>query len=147
MLESFNYFREREFWKVIAMLDWNHVGDDGKVLERAKYYLSKRSVLSIEAFRKTLNERLKGLEDTRFLEMMLSNSINGKKKNITSRLFLNTRCLVIASGQKYYKSVLSNPAKMKENMEFGGLLELADAALQLKIGNPKVSKKNKQVVS
>ncbi len=135
MLGSFNYFREKEFWKVIAMLDWQFVGDDEKVLERAKEYLAKRSNVSIEAFRNTLNEKLISLEDTKFLEMMLSNSINGAKRNITSRHFLNTRCLVVASGQKYYKSVLANPAKMKENMEFGVLLDLPDRALQSKFGS------------
>ncbi len=134
MLESFTYFREREFWKVIGMLDWQFVGDDIKVLERAKFYLAKKSNIAIESFRNTLNEKLINLEDTEFLNMMLSNSLNSSKQNITSRHFLNTRCLVVATGQKYYKSVLSNPAKMKENMEFGCLLDLSDMALQIKYG-------------
>ena len=134
MLTSFSYFREREFWKVISMFDWQFVGDDKKVLERAKLYLSKKSESTIEAFRQELNDKLKSLEDTRFLEMMLSNTMQGEKKNITTRHFLYTRCSVIASGQKYFNSVLENPVKMSENTEFGALLTLADAALRIKRG-------------
>jgi hypothetical protein len=132
MLTSFSYFREREFWKIVSMFDWQFVGDDKMVLNRAKLYLSKKSESTIEAFRQELNDKLKSLEDTRFLEMMLSNTIQGDRKNITTRHFLYTRCSVIATGQKYYNSVLENPLKMAENIEFGALLNLADSALKIK---------------
>ncbi len=135
MFKSFTYFREKEFWRVIGLLDWQFVGDDEKVIERAVQHLSRKSNVSVEGFRNTLNEKLISLEDSQFLNMMLNNNLTGIKQNITSRHFLYTRCSVIAAGYKYYSAVLNNPSKMKENMEFGCLMELPELALKLKHGS------------
>ncbi len=118
-------FSEKEFWKIMGMLDWHFVGEDENVIKRATLCLSKKSDNFIKKFHQMLLQKLRALE--------VCNVSFGMNKSAQS--FLNTRCSVIAAGKKYYDSVLLNPSKIKENAEFKALTKLCNNAISLKQGD------------
>lgn len=126
------FFCEREFWHIIELFDWDHVGNDQKVMQKAIEYLSRKSSESIELFKEKLKAKLQVIEHRYTYE---------KKENLNKRIqdilqcpesFLYKRCAILAAGQKYFDSVLENPAKITENANFDALLNLADQAIEMK---------------
>ncbi len=119
-----NVFSEKEFWKIIEMLDWDFVGDDDNVVKIATLYLSKKSEDFIRKFHQMLVQKLRSLQ--------ICEKFDTTSK--TPESFLFTRCAAIATGKKYYNSVLSNPIKIRENAEFSALTNLCNNAMKLKSG-------------
>ncbi len=130
MIKSFgaNIFSEKEFWKIIEMLDWHFVGEDENVVKRATQHLSKKSENFIKKFHQMLLQKLRNLQ-------VCGEYFELKERSDT---FLNTRCSIVAAGKKYYNSVLSNPSKIRENTEFQELTNLCNNALAMKKGSARV---------
>ncbi len=120
-------FSEKEFWKIIEMMDWHFVGEDENVVKRATAYLSKKSESFIKKFHQMLLQKLRKLQGCQ----------DYFQEERSGESFLFTRCAVIAAGKKYYESVVSNPNKIRENTEFNILTKLCNGAMALKVGeNP-----------
>ncbi len=134
MLEAVKtkFFCEKEFWYIIELFDWQFVGDENKVIKKAVEYLSKKSEDSILLFEQKLRDKLQVLEnclkyeDIDHLDKDIKGLLNSKE------VYFNTRCAVLAAGQKYFDSVLSNPMKIKENTEFQSLILISSKAVKLK---------------
>ena len=50
--------------------------------------------------------------------------------------FLYIRCVVVANGQEFYASVVEDPRRMPQGLEFEALLSIPDAAFEKKTGEP-----------
>lgn len=120
---------EREFWKVIELLDWHYVGEDNNVVRRATSYLSRKPEAFILDFQQMLDEKIEALSICDSVKESDGLDPRTRKLFESEDTYLYTRCAIIAAGKKYYQSVLNNPLKIKENTEFKPLMDLPRNAL------------------
>lgn len=125
---------EREFWQIIGLLNWKRTGDDDAVLRPAVKELAKHSLEDIGAFEEILSRKLYALDTMAHAKQIGTDAYTGGKQHFSVDLFLYARCCVVANGQEFYASVLSDPTQFPKDMDFEALLELASAAYELKSG-------------
>ncbi len=126
------FFCEKEFWHIIELFDWRFVGNDEEVMQKAVEYLSKKPEESIELFERKLRDKLNVLENCFRYEKVgdLDTDVNALLQNELK--YLHIRSAILATGKKYYESVLNNPLKIKENVEFKTLKVICNMALSMK---------------
>lgn len=125
---------EKDFWRIIGLLDWKRTGDDDAVLKPAVMELAKQALEDIEAFEEILSQKLYALDTLAHAKQIGTDAYVDDKHHFSVDIFLYARCCVVANGRDYFESVLSDPAGFPEDMEFEALLELASAAYELKSG-------------
>jgi hypothetical protein len=113
-------FTENLFWDTLALLDW----ENEDICAPAVVYLSKRPELIVD-FDKMLSRKLYELDGKIFAE-----AVYGKDMPISVDDFLYVRCFQVAQGKEFYKSVLENPALMKDDV-CESLLSIGAKAYQL----------------
>src|SRR5262245_30561346 len=116
---------EREFWSIIDLLDWKHEGNDKRVLAPAVRALATKSKVGICQFEERIAYLLYQLDTRGHMDATGDGSADG---------FLYARCVVVANGRQFYKSVLKDPSQMPKDLEFESLLGLASSAYKLKTG-------------
>ena len=121
-----------KFWKIINHLDWK-TRDTDTILAPAILALSQCSVNEIKVFHDILNEKLFALDGRRFAEALGSNRYT-ENGSFSVDSFLYARCCVVVNGEKFYQTVLANPAKMPQEYTFEALLNLPNEAFLLKTG-------------
>ncbi|MBN1891907.1 MAG: DUF4240 domain-containing protein [Clostridiales bacterium] len=126
--------REKEFWKIFSLFDWNYEGNDEKVLERATKKLARHSDKDICQFYEILSKLLYDLDGVEYAKNAGEYVYSDNGKFISSDAFLHARCVVVANGAKFYSEVLEHPEMMPKDFEFESLLYLASNAYQLKHG-------------
>jgi hypothetical protein len=127
---------EDQFWHIVALLDWEQVGDDDAVLRPAVTVLAAASEADIVEFEEILAEKLHALdtrEHARHGYQGEADPDNGDDY-ISADDFLYLRCVVVANGRQLYQEVLADPGKMPTQMEFESLLYLARTAFEEKTG-------------
>ena len=124
---------EKEFWRIIGLLDWKRTGDDDAVLKPAVKALAKHALDDIAAFEDILSRKLYAL-DTMAHAKQIGTDAYADGKHFSVDLFLYARCCVVANGPDFYASVLADPTQFPKDMDFEALLELASAAYELKSG-------------
>lgn len=125
--------QEDEFWKIIALLNWEKEGDDESVLRPAVDYLSTFPMPDIARFQDILSEKLHRLDGEQYARHTGKNAY-GRGNNFSADIFLYARCCVIANGQSFYEHVLTHPEDMPKDLDFEALLRLADLACLKKTG-------------
>jgi hypothetical protein len=127
---------EEIFWHIISLLDWDETGDDDAVLEPACAALAARSPDDICHFDDILAEKLFGLDTREHARACFAGEADPDNGNdyISADGFLYSRCVVVANGAGFYASVLADPSRMPQNMEFEALLSLASSAFERKAG-------------
>jgi hypothetical protein len=125
---------EKEFWRVIALLDWDEAGDDDAVLKPARKALAKKSLEEIAAFENILCHKLHALDTMAHARHMGEGAYEDEDSDFSADVFLYARCCVVANGREYFEAVLADPAAFPEDLEFEALLELAASAHELKTG-------------
>jgi len=125
---------EQDFWSIIDLLDWDEEGDDDAVLQPAIEALSKRSVAEIQAFEDILSRKLHALDTKAHARNIGADAYVSEDKFFSADAFLYARCVVVANGRELYETVLADPAKFPQDLEFEALLNLACAAYELKTG-------------
>jgi len=126
---------EDEFWKIIALLDWEKTGDDEAVVTSAVDYLSKSPVAFIYQFEDKLAEKLHQLDTQIHAENCGVNRWQSDKY-FSSDVFLYERCCVVANGKDFYKKVLSDATQMPKDIDFEPLLYIASNSYEKQIGSP-----------
>jgi Protein of unknown function (DUF4240) len=126
----------RDFWAVIAKLNWKKTGDDDAVLGPAVKALAAKSEAQIRAFADLLAEALHAL-DTREHARHSSDDFDPDDGDayLAADGFLYARACVVANGEEFYEAVLSTPSKMPKDMDFESLLSLATMAWEAKTGD------------
>ena len=124
---------EAEFWKIIALFNWEKIGDDDAVMASAITYLSEKSVQDIQIFQDILSEKLY-LLDGQVYAQNIGDSAYQKDAHFSVDNFLYARCCVVANGKRYYEHILENPEDMPKNLTFEALLYLANEAHLKKVG-------------
>jgi hypothetical protein len=125
---------EDEFWSIIALLDWNHQGNDKKVLAPAIKALASKSKSAICQFEERFAFLLYQLDTRVHASNTGEDPYDPKSDHISADGFLYARCVVVANGREFYNAVLKNPCKMPKDMEFESLLGLASGAYAVKTG-------------
>lgn len=123
---------ENEFWKIIEMFDWEELGEDDKVLNKAIEYLSKKSNEDINKFEEILSKLLYDLDGKAYAKNIGEDAYINEETYFSPDLFLYARCVVVANGKDYYYEVLNDPSAMPEDAEFEALLYVASEAFELK---------------
>jgi len=120
---------ESEFWKIIALLDWEKIGNNEAVIASAVDYLSKLSVAFIYQFEDKLAEKLYRLDTQIHAENC---GENRWKPNhyFSSDTFLYERCCVVANGKDFYEKVLTDATRMPKDIDFEPLLYIAANAYE-----------------
>lgn len=127
---------EASFWSIIGLFDWKQSGDDDAVLEPAVKALSALSVEDIYRFDDLLTEKLYALDTREVARAVYRGEVDPDDGDeyISADDFLYSRCVVVANGREYYESVLADPSKAPQGMEFEALLSLANQAYEAKTG-------------
>ena len=127
---------EREFWKVIALFDWDESGDDDAVMEPARNALAKINIEGICAFDNILSEKLHALDTRAHCRACYKGELDPDDGDdyISADDFLYSRCVAVANGRDFYESVLADPTEMPQGMEFESILYLASSAFEEKTG-------------
>ncbi len=128
-LRKFQVFSEVDFWKVIALFDWESEGGDDTILVPAVQYLSTLDKSKIQHFYDILSEKLYHLDT----KAHANNSVE-EGAYFSSDMFLYARCAVLANGQKFYEHILQKPKQFPKNSYFEALLSLPHDAYRLKTG-------------
>lgn len=116
------------FWNTMGLCDWQHKGDDEKVLAPVVQYLSKQSDERIFLFDDVMTELLYNL-DTR-VNYERCKEVSGYDSD---DLFLYSRCVALINGKDFYQSIFRNgfPDELW-NMEFVSLLYVPTDAWAIK---------------
>lgn len=123
---------ENEFWNIISMFNWDHEGDDDKVLESAIHYLSSKPNEAMYRFIDILSKHLYDLDGIAYAKNIGEDAYVDENTYFSVDNFLYARCVVVANGKDYYNKVLNNPKLMPEDLEFEALLYVADEAYEIK---------------
>lgn len=125
---------EEEFWSIIELLNWQHQGNDMKVLAPAIKALAGKSKTEICRFEERFSYLLYQLDTKAHASNIGEDSYDPESDYVSADGFLYARCVVVANGRDFYETVLTDPTKMPKNMEFESLLGLASGAYELKTG-------------
>ncbi|MFK2825962.1 DUF4240 domain-containing protein [Bacillus sp. B190/17] len=123
---------ENEFWKIIAMFDWECEGDDEDVLEEAIGYLSQKSDEEIFAFEDILSKFLYNLDGIEYAKNIGEYAYVDEEEFFSVDTFLYARCVVVANGRDFYYEVLKHPEEMPKDLEFESLLYVANESYERK---------------
>jgi hypothetical protein len=126
------------FWTVISNLDWARIGDDDAVLAPAVETLSALRTAQIFGFQEILASALHALdtrEHARWCYRGQANPDDGEAY-ISADDFLYARCVVVANGRDFYRTVLVEPKLFPTQVEFESLLYLAPKAYEQCTGDP-----------
>lgn len=126
---------EREFWEVIALLDWSETGDDEAVMDAAVESLSQKNDEDIQQFFQIFARLLHAIDGLAWAEAMGDAPVVDGDPYYSPDAFLYARCCVVANGEEFYYKVKENPERMPKDMEFESLLYLADRAWARKHGD------------
>ncbi len=129
---------ENTFWEIIAFFDWDETGNDDAVMEPACKALSAMDEDAIFRFDDILAEKLHALDTREHCRACYAGELNPDDGDdyISADDFLYSRCVVVVNGREFYDSVLADPTKMPQNMEFEALLSLPQSAFERKTGQP-----------
>jgi len=120
---------DSEFWRIIALLDWEKTGDDEAVIAPAVDELSKLPVAFIYQFQDKLAEKLYQLDTQIHAENCGVNRWQSDKY-FSADVFLYERCCVVANGKDFYEKVLKDATQMPKDIDFEPLLYLAANAYE-----------------
>ncbi|WP_290807200.1 DUF4240 domain-containing protein [Herbiconiux sp.] len=120
------------FWRIIALFDWRHVGDDEAVMRRAIDALGTMSEPSIQTFSDILATLLHSFDTREYCRHIYSGRLDPDYNAISSDDFLYKRCDLIANGRAYYELVRSDPSKVIQDCEFEALLNLDAMAFEVR---------------
>jgi|GEM_PF-2897888 len=117
-----------EFWNLLKKIDWKQ-NDDTARLQPVINALAALPVAEIYRFSNWLAFLLHQLDGPAFAQPLEQDELG-----FSSDTFLYARCLVVGKGEKFYKTVLSQPPKMPVGEDFEALLHMAEQAYQRKTG-------------
>jgi hypothetical protein len=126
---------DRDFWALIALLDWDKTGNDDAVLEPVIAALAARPIRDIESFEDHLAKKLHALDTEAHARHIGEDSFRDRK-HFSVDAFLYARCCVVANGKKVFDTTVAHPKEMLEDMEFEALLSVASKAFERKTGKP-----------
>jgi hypothetical protein len=125
---------ESSFWAVIQSLDWGKEGDDDAVIGPAIEVLARMSPDDIKSFEEELAKKLFALDGEKYAREIGEDSYKGPDDHFSVDEFLYARCVAVANGPEFYKSVLADPKEMPKDMEFEALLRIGPEAYKRKTG-------------
>lgn len=127
---------EEVFWALIARFAWEHAGDDDAVIAPAVTALSRMSVEDVFAFDDLLAEKLFALDTREMCRGIYRGELDPDDGDayVSADGFLYARCTIVANGRAFYEATLADPMGAPQDSEFEGLLYLAGAAYEEKVG-------------
>jgi hypothetical protein len=128
---------ESTFWQIIALFDWDQLGDDDAVMEPACEALAALDEEAIYKFDDILHEKLHAIDTREHCRACYAGELDPDNGDdyISADDFLYCRCVVVANGRDFYESVLADPTNMPQGGEFESLLALPGMAYERKTGN------------
>ena len=125
---------EKEFWRIIGLLNWKKAGDDDAVMKPSVKELAKRGIEEISAFEEMLSQKLYALDTKVHAQNIGEYAYVDADHHFSVDWFLYARCCVVANGSDLYATVLKDSKQFPKDMEFEALLGLASAAYEAKTG-------------
>lgn len=126
---------EDTFWRVIALFNWKHTGDDDAVLAPATKALAQMPFASIAEFHRILSRKLYDLDtEAHAREIGEDAYTDDEGAYFSVDWFLYARCCVVANGPAFYDKVLKDPREFPKDVEFEALLYLPSNAVALQQG-------------
>lgn len=111
------------FWGTLDLCDWEHEGDDEKVLEPVIDFLSKQDDDVIFLFEEIMAQLLYHIDTKKNFEKC--KEISGDD---SADSFLYSRCVALINGPGFYSAVESGRVDDLWNMEFESVLYVAMTA-------------------
>ena len=127
-------FAEKDFWKLIDLLNWQEEGNDDAVIAPVVKKLSNLKMQDILKFAEILAHKLYLLDGEMYAREIGADAFNGNKGIFAKNWFLYLRCCVVANGSQFYSAVLADPKQMPKDTEFQALLAIAPQAYKIKTG-------------
>lgn len=120
-------FTEQDFWRVMEKLDWQHEGNDEKVLKPLIRYLAGQTDAVLFAFEERMAELLYRIDGEPWGVSM------GNPDSLTfADEFLYARCVALVNGQAHYQRVWEEQRLLAPELEFESLLYVAELAWERK---------------
>ena len=126
---------DEQFWAIIARLDWQHTGDDERVIAPAVRALAAFGGAGIREFQDALAGKLYQLDTSahaRHIGLYAYRDPDGG--DFSADNFLYARCVVVANGTELFEYVRHHPEAFPKDMEFEALLMIAPAAYERATG-------------
>ena len=108
---------ETDFWRLIALLDWRHEGDDDKVVEPLVKALALMPDSAMAAFQNVLAAKLYALDGRAYARESGGQIWWGDPDSLSVDGFLYARLAVVARGQAFYEAVLADPKQMPKDVD------------------------------
>jgi Protein of unknown function (DUF4240) len=122
----------KDFWAILATLDWSQESDDMAVIAPVVKLLAERPLAHIYRFADRLAEKLWQLDTKSHAQIFLEDPEEDGYLSVDD--FLYARCAVVANGKEFYKKVLQNPSTMPDDLTFESLLYIPVLAYKCKTG-------------
>jgi len=119
-----NVIKDKTFWEILEMLDWEHEGNDEDVIEPVVNYLSQQSDDFIFSFDEKIAEYLYAIDGRKWAEQC-QKAWNGV---FSDDGFLYCRCVAIVNGEDTYNSILAGKGELNGDLEFESILYTPHAA-------------------
>jgi len=122
------------FWEIISLLNWDKSGNDNAVMEPAVQALAALASDEIFKFEDILAEKLHAIDTRKHCKACYAGELDPDNGDdyISPDDFLYQRCVVVANGEAFYRSVVEEPANMPQGLEFESLLSLSHNAYEQK---------------
>lgn len=118
------------FWEVMELCNWNHEGDDNKVLAPVVKKLASFEDEKIFEFEKHMTKLLYDLDTKELIQ-----ACEKEDEYVSDDSFLYSRCVALINGKDYYNKVKAGKITELWTMEFESLLYVSSNAWELKHGN------------
>jgi len=125
---------DERFWQLVDMFDWEHEGNDTKVIEPAVEALSGLTDEDICGFMETLHNKIYNLDQERFARHIGRESYRSKNEYFSTSWFLNVRCCATANGEDLYEDAVDTPENMPKDLGFRAICRVAPEAYFRKTG-------------
>ncbi len=119
---------EQAFWDLIALLDWDKIGNDDAVIEPVVAELANRPLRQLYDFKDILSQKLYQLDTAAHARNIGKESYHEDANNFSPDGFLFTRCCAVANGKTSYEATKKDPAQMPKDLQFAALLRIANEA-------------------
>lgn len=117
------YMSDKEFWKILAKLDWSKKGEVEEIVEPVIQCLTDLSCEELDAFEERMNALLSS-----FLNMDFGNNNEILEDIILKDDFISDQCIAVVNNTHYYQAIRTKKSDHCSSLTFEAIVYTLDDA-------------------